>query len=120
MDRYFYIRTRENTVELINVSTTCFTDCILLLRPEYSSKCTSRLVFQLLLKLIVDHLAEFTAEPGVFTMFSEQLKKTYFNILIKPERLGKYVTLTLSSWFSCRVCLTELRRMFVSAGTFVC
>ncbi|TMS19969.1 Nardilysin [Larimichthys crocea] len=63
--------------------------------PEYSSKCTSRLVFQLLLKLIVDHLAEFTAEPGVFTMFSEQLKKTYFNILIKPERLGKDVRLLI-------------------------
>ncbi|XP_060928624.1 nardilysin-like [Limanda limanda] len=43
----------------------------------------------LLLTLIVDHLADFSAEPGVFTMFSEQLKKTYFNILIKPERLGK-------------------------------
>lgn len=52
------------------------------------------MVFQLLLKLIVDHLAEFSAEPGVFTMFSEQLKKTYFNILIKPERLGKYVSHT--------------------------
>jgi nardilysin len=43
----------------------------------------------LLLNLIVDHLADFTAEPGVFNMFAEQLKKTYFNILIKPERLGK-------------------------------
>ncbi|KAI3369135.1 hypothetical protein L3Q82_026101 [Scortum barcoo] len=42
----------------------------------------------LLLKLIVDHLAEFRAEPNVFSMFSEQLKKSYFNILIKPERLG--------------------------------
>ncbi|XP_030289118.1 nardilysin-like [Sparus aurata] len=49
----------------------------------------------LLLKLIVDHLAEFSAEPGVFTMFSEQLKKTYFNILIKPERLGKDVRLLI-------------------------
>uniref|UniRef100_A0A4W6D3F6 Nardilysin b (N-arginine dibasic convertase) n=1 Tax=Lates calcarifer TaxID=8187 RepID=A0A4W6D3F6_LATCA len=35
------------------------------------------------------------AEPGVFTMFSEQLKKTYFNILIKPERLGKDVRLLI-------------------------
>ncbi|TMS20280.1 Nardilysin [Larimichthys crocea] len=52
-------------------------------------------VEELLLKLIVDHLAEFTAEPGVFTMFSEQLKKTYFNILIKPERLGKDVRLLI-------------------------
>uniref|UniRef100_A0A3Q3WJY6 Uncharacterized protein n=1 Tax=Mola mola TaxID=94237 RepID=A0A3Q3WJY6_MOLML len=49
----------------------------------------------LLLKLIVDHLADFTAEPGVFAMFSEQLKKTYFNILIKPERLGKDVRLLI-------------------------
>ena len=40
----------------------------------------------------MDHLANFTAEPGVFAMFAEQLKKTYFNILIKPERLGKYVS----------------------------
>uniref|UniRef100_A0A8C2XML5 Nardilysin b (N-arginine dibasic convertase) n=1 Tax=Cyclopterus lumpus TaxID=8103 RepID=A0A8C2XML5_CYCLU len=49
----------------------------------------------LLLKLIVDHLADFRAEPGVFNMFSEQLKKTYFNILIKPERLGKDVRLQI-------------------------
>uniref|UniRef100_A0A3Q3GE57 Nardilysin b (N-arginine dibasic convertase) n=1 Tax=Labrus bergylta TaxID=56723 RepID=A0A3Q3GE57_9LABR len=49
----------------------------------------------LLLKLIVDHLAEFSTEPGVFNMFSEQLKKTYFNILIKPERLGKDVRLLI-------------------------
>ncbi|TDH08950.1 hypothetical protein EPR50_G00103490 [Perca flavescens] len=49
----------------------------------------------LLLKLIVDHLAEFRADPGVFNMFSEQLKKTYFNILIKPERLGKDVRLQI-------------------------
>uniref|UniRef100_A0A673CB00 Nardilysin-like n=1 Tax=Sphaeramia orbicularis TaxID=375764 RepID=A0A673CB00_9TELE len=49
----------------------------------------------LLLKLIVDHLAEFSAEPAVFAMFSEQLKKTYFNILIKPERLGKDVRLLI-------------------------
>ncbi|XP_056234690.1 nardilysin b [Seriola aureovittata] len=49
----------------------------------------------LLLRLIVDHLTDFSAEPGVFTMFSEQLKKTYFNILIKPERLGKDVRLLI-------------------------
>uniref|UniRef100_A0A4W6D3K5 Nardilysin b (N-arginine dibasic convertase) n=1 Tax=Lates calcarifer TaxID=8187 RepID=A0A4W6D3K5_LATCA len=55
----------------------------------------SSLLFQLLLRLIVDHLADFSAEPGVFTMFSEQLKKTYFNILIKPERLGKDVRLLI-------------------------
>ncbi|KAM4628663.1 nardilysin b [Polymixia lowei] len=49
----------------------------------------------LLLNLIVDYLADFSAEPGVFTMFAEQLKKTYFNILIKPERLGKDVRLLI-------------------------
>ncbi|XP_068599716.1 nardilysin-like [Brachionichthys hirsutus] len=47
----------------------------------------------LLLKLIVDHLAGFRAEPSVFSMFSEQLKKAYFNVLIKPERLGRDVRL---------------------------
>uniref|UniRef100_A0AAR2LN37 Nardilysin a (N-arginine dibasic convertase) n=1 Tax=Pygocentrus nattereri TaxID=42514 RepID=A0AAR2LN37_PYGNA len=49
----------------------------------------------LLLNLIVDHLADFTAAPDVFSMFTEQLKKTYFNILIKPERLGKDVRLQI-------------------------
>ncbi|KAF0041617.1 hypothetical protein F2P81_005149 [Scophthalmus maximus] len=49
----------------------------------------------LLLRLIVDHLTDFSAESGVFSMFSEQLKKTYFNILIKPERLGKDVRLMI-------------------------
>ncbi|KAL7867154.1 hypothetical protein AOLI_G00149680 [Acnodon oligacanthus] len=49
----------------------------------------------LLVNLIVDHLADFTAAPDVFSMFTEQLKKTYFNILIKPERLGKDVRLQI-------------------------
>ncbi|XP_030647113.1 nardilysin b [Chanos chanos] len=49
----------------------------------------------LLWNLIVDYLADFTAAPDVFTMFAEQLKKTYFNILIKPERLGKDVRLLI-------------------------
>ncbi|XP_075901317.1 nardilysin-like isoform X2 [Nelusetta ayraudi] len=43
----------------------------------------------LLLQLIVEHLAHFSAQQGVFSMFSEQLRKTYYNILIKPDRLGK-------------------------------
>ncbi|KAL0201080.1 hypothetical protein M9458_004267, partial [Cirrhinus mrigala] len=42
----------------------------------------------LLFNLIVDYLADFSAAPDVFSMFAEQLKKTYFNILIKPEKLG--------------------------------
>ncbi|XP_061744582.1 nardilysin-like [Nerophis ophidion] len=47
----------------------------------------------LLLKLIIDYLADFSTEAGVFAMFSEQMKKCYFNVLIKPERLGKDVRL---------------------------
>ncbi|XP_033884847.3 nardilysin-like [Acipenser ruthenus] len=43
----------------------------------------------LLFNLIIDYLADFTAAPDVFSMISEQLKKTYFNILIKPDKLGK-------------------------------
>lgn len=55
---------------------------------------------QLLLNLIVDYLADFTSAADVFSMFAEQLKKTYFNILIKPERLGKsvYFTHWLDRW----------------------
>ncbi|XP_051930291.1 nardilysin-like isoform X1 [Hippocampus zosterae] len=49
----------------------------------------------LLLKLLVEHLAEFSSDVGVFDMFLEQLKKTYFNILIKPERLAKDVRLLI-------------------------
>ncbi|KAM9842855.1 nardilysin-like [Aulostomus maculatus] len=49
----------------------------------------------LLFHLIIDHLADFYAPPDVFSMFAEQLKKTYFNILIKPEKLGKDVRLLI-------------------------
>ncbi|XP_037602322.1 nardilysin-like [Sebastes umbrosus] len=49
----------------------------------------------LLFHLIIDHLADFSASPGVFSMFTEQLKKTYFNILIKPQKLGKDVRLLI-------------------------
>ena len=44
---------------------------------------------QLLFRLLVDHLADFQADPDVFSMFVEQLKKSYFNTLIKPTKLGK-------------------------------
>jgi len=44
---------------------------------------------QLLLHLIVDHLADFSVAPDVFSMFVEQLKKSYFNVLIKPQKLAK-------------------------------
>uniref|UniRef100_A0A8C1F3K7 Nardilysin a (N-arginine dibasic convertase) n=1 Tax=Cyprinus carpio carpio TaxID=630221 RepID=A0A8C1F3K7_CYPCA len=49
----------------------------------------------LLFNLIVDYLTDFSAAPDVFSMFAEQLKKTYFNILIKPEKLGKDVRLLI-------------------------
>ncbi|KAM8914849.1 nardilysin-like isoform 1-T2 [Spinachia spinachia] len=49
----------------------------------------------LLFHLIIDHLTDFSASPDVFSMFAEQLKKTYFNILIKPEKLGKDVRLLI-------------------------
>nr|XP_020469652.1 nardilysin-like [Monopterus albus]XP_020469653.1 nardilysin-like [Monopterus albus]XP_020469654.1 nardilysin-like [Monopterus albus] len=49
----------------------------------------------LLFHLIIDHLADFSASPDVFSMFAEQLKKTYFNILIKPEKLGKDIRLLI-------------------------
>lgn len=58
--------------------------------PSHSS-------LQLLFHLIIDHLADFVAPPDVFSMFAEQLKKTYFNILIKPEKLGKSVVSLLFS-----------------------
>ncbi|KAM8833949.1 nardilysin [Synchiropus picturatus] len=49
----------------------------------------------LLFHLIIDHLADFSASADVFSMFAEQLKKTYFNILIKPEKLSKDVRLLI-------------------------
>ncbi|XP_012709381.2 nardilysin [Fundulus heteroclitus] len=49
----------------------------------------------LLFHLIVDHLADFSASEDVFSMFMEQLKKTYFNILIKPDKLSKDVRLLI-------------------------
>ncbi|VTJ59018.1 Hypothetical predicted protein [Marmota monax] len=49
----------------------------------------------LLFQLIIDYLAEFSSTPAVFTMIMEQLKKTYFNILIKPETLAKDVRLLI-------------------------
>ncbi|KAH1166407.1 hypothetical protein KIL84_015579 [Mauremys mutica] len=45
----------------------------------------------LLFQLIIDQLSDFSFTPAVFEMITEQLKKTYFNILIKPEMLAKDV-----------------------------
>ncbi|XP_048458054.1 nardilysin [Rhincodon typus] len=50
---------------------------------------------ELLFQLIIDYLAEFTTTPDVFGMIVEQLKKCYFNVLIKPEKLGKDVRLSI-------------------------
>ncbi|RLW05719.1 hypothetical protein DV515_00004742 [Chloebia gouldiae] len=41
------------------------------------------------LPLIIDYLSDFSFTPAVFEMITEQLKKTYYNILIKPETLAK-------------------------------
>ncbi|XP_072919120.1 nardilysin [Hemitrygon akajei] len=49
----------------------------------------------LLFQLIIDHLANFATTPDVFGMIVEQLKKSYFNVLIKPEKLGKDVRLSI-------------------------
>ncbi|XP_058471619.1 nardilysin-like [Solea solea] len=80
----------------------------------------------LLFHLIIDKLADFTASPDVFSMFSEQLKKTYYNILIKPDKLSKDVRLLVlehSRWSMVEKCqaltagltvdeLTEFSRRF--------
>lgn len=81
---------------LIPVTNTqmCFVSVTFLLMIAALSFCHFRV--QLLFHLIIDHLADFSASPDVFSMFSEQLKKTYFNILIKPEKLGKWVVCLLS------------------------
>ncbi|NXI52326.1 NRDC protein, partial [Chloroceryle aenea] len=49
----------------------------------------------LLFQLIIDYLSDFNFTPAVFEMITEQLKKTYFNILIKPETLAKDVRLLI-------------------------
>ncbi|NXY92793.1 NRDC protein, partial [Alcedo cyanopectus] len=50
---------------------------------------------QLLFQLIIDYLSDFNFTPAVFEMITEQLKKTYFNILIKPETLAKDMRLLI-------------------------
>ncbi|XP_075792112.1 nardilysin-like isoform X2 [Pelodiscus sinensis] len=45
----------------------------------------------LLFQLIIDHLSDFSFTSAVFEMITEQLKKTYFNILIKHEMLAEDV-----------------------------
>nr|XP_047917911.1 nardilysin-like [Anser cygnoides] len=48
----------------------------------------------LLLQLIIDHLSDFSFTPAVFEMIKEELKKTYFNMLIKSEVLAKKLQFT--------------------------
>lgn len=68
----------------------CVLIMMVILHLARLSVCLSvHISLQLLFHLIIDHLADFSASPDVFSMFAEQLKKTYFNILIKPEKLGK-------------------------------
>uniref|UniRef100_A0A8C3BE51 Nardilysin n=1 Tax=Cairina moschata TaxID=8855 RepID=A0A8C3BE51_CAIMO len=55
----------------------------------------------LLLQLVIDHLSDFSFTPGVFEMVKEELKKTYFNMLIKSEVLAKdlrHVILEYGKW----------------------
>ncbi|KAF1464950.1 Nardilysin, partial [Pygoscelis antarcticus] len=40
-------------------------------------------------QLITDHLSDFRFTPAVSEMIKEELKKTYFNMLIKSEVLAK-------------------------------
>uniref|UniRef100_A0A8B9I271 Nardilysin convertase n=1 Tax=Anser brachyrhynchus TaxID=132585 RepID=A0A8B9I271_9AVES len=47
----------------------------------------------LLLQLIIDHLSDFSFTPAVFEMIKEELKKTYFNMLIKSEVLANCLLL---------------------------
>ncbi|XP_072295428.1 nardilysin-like [Eucyclogobius newberryi] len=49
----------------------------------------------LLVKMVVSHLSDFRTDSSVFEVFSEQLKKVYYNQLITPERLGKDVRLRI-------------------------
>lgn len=71
------------------------------------------LFFQLLLKLIVDHLADFIAAPDVLSMFIEQLKKTYYIILIRPECLGKWVKYTFQTILN--LCWMQIKSNFSCA-----
>nr|XP_009681623.1 PREDICTED: nardilysin-like [Struthio camelus australis] len=55
----------------------------------------------LLFQLIIDHVSNFSFTPEVFEMVKEELKKTYFNMLIKPDVLAKdlhHVILEHGKW----------------------
>ncbi|NXF69473.1 NRDC protein, partial [Ciccaba nigrolineata] len=42
-----------------------------------------------ILQFIIDHLSDFSFTPAVFEMIKEELKKTYFHMLIKSQVLAK-------------------------------
>ncbi|XP_054841211.1 nardilysin-like [Eublepharis macularius] len=49
----------------------------------------------LLFQLIIDHIADFSFTPSIFQMITDQLKKTYFNFLIKADTLAKDLRLSV-------------------------
>uniref|UniRef100_A0A8D2LTC3 Nardilysin n=1 Tax=Varanus komodoensis TaxID=61221 RepID=A0A8D2LTC3_VARKO len=49
----------------------------------------------LLFELIIDHLSDLSFTPSTFQMIIEQLKKTYFNYLIKTDTLAKDLRLSI-------------------------
>ena len=55
--------------------------------------------FQKLFETIIDHMANFTVNEGLFEVVHSQLKKNYYNQFIKPNRLVKYVIDLLHCYF---------------------
>uniref|UniRef100_A0A6J0SW26 Nardilysin-like n=1 Tax=Pogona vitticeps TaxID=103695 RepID=A0A6J0SW26_9SAUR len=49
----------------------------------------------LLFQLVIDHLSDLSITPSAFQMITEQLKKTYFNYLIKTDTLAKDLRLSI-------------------------
>ncbi|XP_060100309.1 nardilysin-like [Heteronotia binoei] len=49
----------------------------------------------LLFQLIIDHIADFNFTPTTFEVITDQLKKTYFNFLIKADTLAKDLRLSV-------------------------
>ncbi|CAI5779116.1 nardilysinnardilysin-like [Podarcis lilfordi] len=49
----------------------------------------------LLFQLIIDHLSNLSVSPSAFQMIIEQLKKTYFNNLLKTDSLAKDLRLSI-------------------------
>ena len=47
------------------------------------------IIYQMLLKTIVDHIAEFDFTEEVFNIVAEQQKKNYYNEMLTPFNLAK-------------------------------